>query len=31
MSYDNGLSFPETKDHYHSTKCKTCDNISMEI
>lgn len=24
MSYDNGVSFPETKDHYHSTKCKTC-------
>lgn len=24
MSYDNGLSFPERKDHYHSTKCKTC-------
>lgn len=19
-----GFSFPESKDHYHSTKCKTC-------
>lgn len=24
MSYDNGFSFPETKDHYNSEKCKTC-------